>query len=74
MFSTPGLEKGIDEEEAPLEAICQINAMIKNMTNKIPLLKTIAWNADPTKKDTFLIELPDNLDIAEKQIYDFNRF
>ena len=69
-----GLEKGIDKEEAPLEAIRQVNAMIKSLTNRIPSVDVVPWIANPTKKYVFLTELPEDLDMAENYIYDFNQF
>ena len=74
MFSIPGLEKRIEKEEAPLEVNRQVNAMIKSMTTKIPSVKVVPWIANPTKKEAFLTELPEDLNISKRHIYDFNRF
>lgn len=39
IFMVPGKEKGIDEKEAPLEAIRRMNAMIKSLINKLPSIR-----------------------------------
>ena len=74
MLSIPGIEKGIDEDEAPLEAVRKINAMLRSLVNKVPSVKFVPWSGLTTKKDMFLTELPEDLDIVEKYVYDFNRF
>ena len=43
MVTVPGTDKGIDEDEAPLEAIRKMNLMIKSLINKIPSIKLGPW-------------------------------
>ena len=50
MFTIPGLDKGIDENEAPLEAIRKINAMLHSLTNKVPSFIFGPWSGIITKK------------------------
>ena len=44
MISVPGLDKGVNEDEAMLEAICQINAMLRSLVNKVPSVKFGPWS------------------------------
>ena len=74
IFLVPGTDKGIDKEKSPLKAIRQVNVMIKSLTNKITSVKVIPWIGNLTKEEAFLTEFPEDLDIAEKYNYDFNRF
>ena len=74
MVKVPGTDKGIDKEEAPIEAIRKINLMIKSLINKIPSVKLGPWLHTENKKDKYLLELPEDVDIVEKYFHDFNRF
>ena len=65
MVSVPGTDKGIDEEEAPLEAIRKINLMVKCLINKIPSIKLGPWLQTEKKKIKYLLELPEDIDIVE---------
>ena len=49
MFSIPSLEKGIDEDEAPLEAIRQVNQMLHSLVNKVPSVRFGPWSGIVTK-------------------------
>ena len=75
MVSVPGTDKGIDEEEAPLEAIRKINLMVKCLINKIPSIKLGPWlQTEEKKKIKYLLELPEDIDIVEKYVFDYNKF
>ena len=66
--------KDIDEDEAPLGAIRKMNGMIKSLINKIPLVKLGLWHPESPSKNTFLKEVPENVYIVEKYVYNYNRF
>ena len=66
--------KDIEEEEAPLEAIRKVNAMLKCLINKLPSVKIGLWNPDKNEKNSFITELLENVEIAEKYLYDYNIF
>ena len=66
--------KDVDEDEAPLVAIRKMNGMLKSLMNKIPSVKIGLWNPDSSSKNTYLKELPENVDTVEKYVYDYNRF
>ena len=74
MIAIPGANKGIDEDEAPLEAIRKMNNMVKSLINKIPSIKLIPWVPQEGKTVISLLELPEDVDIVEKYIFDYNRF
>ena len=74
MFLVPGTEKGIDEEEAPNEAIRRMNEMIRSLINKYLSVKFGPWIGKYTKNNPLLIEFPEDVDIVERYIFDFNRF
>lgn len=42
-FILQGEDKCIDEDKAPLEAIRQMNDMIKYLINKLPTIKRSHW-------------------------------
>ena len=74
MYVVPGTEKGIDEDEAPLEAIRRMHEMIRSLINKCPSVKFGPWIGEPTKLNPLLTEFPEDVDIAERYAFDFNRF
>ena len=74
MLSIPGKEKNIDNDETPLEAIVQMNAMFHSLVNKVPSVKFVLWSGCPTKKDKLLSELLEDIDIVERYLFDFSRF
>ena len=49
--------KDIEEEEAPLEAIRKVNAMLKFLINKLPSVKIGLWNPDKNEKNSLLTPL-----------------
>ena len=67
-------DKDIDEDEAPLESIRKMNAMFKSLSNKLPFIKLGPWLKDSPSKRELIAELPEDVDVAEKYVYDFNRF
>lgn len=71
MFTIPGLDKGVDEDQAPLEAIRQINDMVHSLVNKVSLLKFGPWSGIITRMNSGKLrtEIPEALDFAEKYIY-----
>ena len=50
MIAIPGTDKGIDEEEAPLEAIRQLNTMIKSLINETKSIKLGPWSPHSDKR------------------------
>ena len=50
MLSIPGKEKGIDNDEALLEAIRQMNAMLCSLVNKVLTVKFGPWSGCPIKR------------------------
>ena len=66
--------KYVEEEEAPFEGIRKMNRMIRSLTNKIPSVKLGLWNPASGSTNTFLKELPEDVDVVEKHAYNFNRF
>ena len=74
MFMVPGEDKGIDEEEAPLEAIRRMNAMIKSLINKLPSIRLGPWKYDKKTSSKMISEFPEDVDVVEKYAFDFNRF
>ena len=56
MFMVPGEDKGIDEEEAPLEAIRRMNAMIKSLINKLPSIRLGPWKYDKKTSSKMISE------------------
>ena len=70
MYVVPGTEKGIDEDEAPLEAIRRMNEMIRSLINKCPSVKFRPWIGEPTKLNPLLTEFPEDVDIAERYAFD----
>ena len=74
MFVIPGTDKGIDDEESPLEAIININTMVKRLISKISSVKFGPWNGSLIKTEKLLTEFPEDLDITERYIYEFNCF
>lgn len=51
MISILELDKAIDEDEAPLEAIWQVNAMLRSLVYKGPLVKFGPWSGYISKKN-----------------------
>ena len=74
MYIVPGTEKGIDEDEAPNEAIRRMNEMIRSLINKCPSVKFGPWIGNYTKNNPLLTEFPEDVDIVERYVFDFNRF
>ncbi len=75
MVLIPTADKGIDDNEAPLVAIRKFNAMISALLNKIPPISLGPWLvSEKVKKADLLQELPEDFNIVERYIYDFNRF
>ena len=74
MYVVPGTEKGIDDKEAPLEAIRRMNQMVKSLINKYPSVKFGPWIGDYTKSSPLLSECLEDVNIVEKYVYEFNRF
>ena len=66
--------KDIEEEDAPIEAIIRMNAMIKSLVNKIPSIRIAPWTMKLGDKGRLLSELPEDVDIVEKYAYDYSRF
>ena len=66
MFMVPYKEKGIDDEEAPLEAIGVMNQMIKFPINKIPSFRFGHWIGLPSLKKTLLPVLPEDVDLVDR--------
>ena len=74
MYVVPGTEHGIDDEEAPLEAIRRMNEMVKSLVNKCPSVKFGPWIGPYSKSKPLLTEFPEDVDTVEKYVYEFNRF
>ena len=74
MITVPGNNKGIDEDEAPLEAIRKMNLMIKSLINKIPSIKLGPWLNTEGNDNKYLLELPDDVKIVEKYVHEYTRF
>ena len=75
MFVIPSQEDGVDEDEAQMEAIKRINLLLKTTINKIPSIRIGPWLVDKNlNKASLLKKLPDDIDIVERYIYDYNRF
>ena len=72
MISVPS--KDIEDEEAPFIAIQKMNGMIKSLINKIPSCKLGKWNTEKGEQNSFIKELPEDVDIVERCIHDYNRF
>ena len=74
MFSIPALDKGIDKDEAPLEAIRQVNHMLHSLVNKVPSVRFGPWSGILKKVNSGKLrtKIPEDLDIAEKYLFDFN--
>ena len=51
-----------------------MNGMIKSLINKIPSCKLGKWNTEKGAWNSFLKELPEDVDIVGKYIHDYNRF
>ena len=51
-----------------------MNAMVKSRINKCPSVKLGIWNLQEGERNNFLLELPENIDVAEKYAHDFNEF
>ena len=66
--------KDIDEEEAPMEAIRRLNGMVKCLINKMPSIKIGLWDPEAESRQKFLLELPEDVEVAEKYVFDYNRF
>ena len=66
--------KDVEEDEAPFEGIRKMNRMVKSLINKIPSVKLAVWNPASGSSNTFLKELPEDVDVVEKYAHDFNRF
>ena len=55
MFVIPSKEEGVDDDEAPTEAIKKINLLLKTVINKIPNIRIGPWLVDKQlKKDSLL--------------------
>ena len=74
MVAIPSADKGVEEDEAVDEVIIRMNNMLKSLINKIPSIKIGLWNPEDENKPKFLTELPKDVDIVEKYVFDFNRF
>ena len=74
MVTVPGTDKDIDKDEAPIKVIRKINLMIKSLINRIPSVKLGHWLHTENKKNKYLLELPEDVDIVEKYVHDLNRF
>ena len=72
MVMVPGIDTGIDEDEAPFEAIRNINLMLRSLVNKIPSVRLGPWIINKAKKEKFIKELPEDVDITEIYAFDFN--
>ena len=49
--------------------------MLTTVINKIPNIRIGPWLVDnEINKDSLLKKLPDDIDIVERYVYDFNRF
>ena len=70
----PGIEKGIDDEEAPLEVSRRMNEMVKSLINKCPSVKFGPWIGPYSKSYLLLTKFPEDVDTVEKYVYVFNRF
>ena len=78
MFRTPRAEEGGSDDDAPIVAIQKMNEMIKALTNKLPC-KIGPWLTSNMPSGRIcerdlLSELPEDLDVVEARVYDFNRF
>ena len=80
MFKTPGEKEGVDNDDAPIEAILKMNEMIKALTNKLhckirPCKNIKSWksNYHPDYSD-ILTELQKGIDFVESYVFDNNRF
>ena len=67
-FSISGTDKGIDEEEDPLEGMWQVNAMVRSLINEVPSIKLGPWTGSPTKKDNLITEFQEDLDVPERYV------
>ena len=80
MVTIPKKEEDDDKSTAPLQAISEINNMLKSLFNKMENIKIGPWNATPAtivKKDLITKFTEDDvksIDIAEQYLYNFNRF
>lgn len=74
MFLVPDKDKGIDEEEAPLEVIRRMNAMIKSIINKLPTIRLGPWKNDKKTFCKIISGFPEDVHVVEKYAFDFNCF
>ena len=61
-------------DDAPIEAIRIMNAMIKSLGNKVPSIRLAPWTMKLGEKGRLMSELPEDVDIVEKYAYDYSRF
>ena len=77
MFKLPAKKDGCSEEDAPLVAIRRMNDMLKSLTNKLPC-RVGPWillnSKTPLKEKDLFKTLPENIDLVESYVYDYNRF
>ena len=75
MFYVSKKEEGTNDKEAPFKALRKINAMFKELINKIPGIKTGPWLtfASPKKSD-LRTEVDEDVDMAELYVCKYNRF
>ena len=75
MFVVPSKEDGIDDNDAPFEAIKKINLMLKTVITKIPGIRIGPWLVgNEINKDSLPKKLPEDIDIVERYVYKFDRF
>ena len=74
MISVPGNDKGIDDDKVPLEAIRKMTAIFRILSNKVPSIRIGPWIGKEKTKDKLLQDLPEDVDVTERYIFDFNWF
>lgn len=67
MFVVPSKEDGIDDGDAPIEAIKKINLMVKTVINKIPGIRIGPWLVGKDiNKESLLKRLPEDINVVER--------
>lgn len=77
MFKLPTKKEGCSEDDAPITAIKKMNLMLKALTNKLPC-RVGKWGINksniPTDDKGLYTSFPENIDIVESYVFNFNRF
>ena len=77
MFKLPTKKEGCSDEDAPITTIKKMNSMIKSLTNKLPC-RVGKWSITnknlPTGEQGLYTSFPENIDLVESYVFNFNRF